>query len=263
MDNNEIMAFETIQKQAVKTLATQPAGEGLCLIGGFRYRLLDGSCRRSLDVDYHWPGELARKQAEVVQILRRKLLPFVRERMGFAGSVSAATGPDTDSPAVKTVELAVWRPHGSSGRITIPLDITRIPCEDKPIARTLDGVIYLSASDADMIESKIVALFARRYLQERDMVDMFLFHDKLPPDTRMRIRRKFAALNLAPSDVSNAVRKMATDRGYHIRNIEGIVNDQIDPPAAENLRTAGGAEAIFDRVMDILTDHLGLQGGES
>jgi len=88
-----------------------------------------------------------------------------------------------------------------------------------------------------------------------------LFQDKLPPDARIRIHRKFAAMNLDPPGVSEAIRKMATDRDYHIRNIEGIVNDQIDPPAAANLRTAGGAEAIFDRVMDLLTGNLGLTTG--
>jgi hypothetical protein len=244
MEHERERASEAIQKQAVKVLATNPVGEGLCLIGGFRYRLLDASCRRSL-----------------VRLFRKKLLPLLRERMGFDGSVSPATGPDADSPAVKTVELAVWQQHGSLGRITIPVDITRIPCEDKPIARTVDGVVYLSASDADMIESKIVALFARRYLEERDIVDVFLFQGKLAADAGGRVNRKLGTLRLARAGVSEALRKIATDRDYHVRNIEGIVRDQIDPPAAANLHAAGGAATIFDQVLELLTGRLGLLEG--
>jgi hypothetical protein len=249
---------EAVQKLAVQILATYPAGEGLCLIGGFRYRLLDASCRRSLDIDYHWTGNLETKQAEIVKLFRKKLLPLVRTRLGLEGGVTPANGPDADSPAVKTVELAVWQEHGSHGRITIPVDITRILCEDKPIVRTVDGVVYLSASDADMAESKVLAIFARLRLEERDLIDLFLFQDKLPPDAAGRVNRKLQQLNLTPSQVVTALRKIAADRNYHIRNLESILKDQVDPPAAAAIRAAGGAETVFDQVLKIMTDRLGL-----
>ena len=61
---------EQIQTLAAKILATHPAGHRLCLIGGFRYRLLNASCRSSVDIDYHWEGDLDRKQVEIVDVLR-------------------------------------------------------------------------------------------------------------------------------------------------------------------------------------------------
>jgi hypothetical protein len=252
MDNEQVRVSEAIQKLAVKVLAVNPAGEGLCLIGGFRYRLLDASCRRSLDIDYHWGGDLEKKQVEVITLFRKKLLPLVRERLGFDGSVHPATGPDAESSMVKTVEVAVWQKGGPIGRVTIPVDITRIPCADKPIARTVDGVVYLSASDADMVESKIVAIVARIHLEVRDIMDVFLFQDKLTTNAAERLRKKFALLQLTHGHVSQFLKKLEVDRKYHVRDLEAIVNDQLDPSAAANIRRAGGAAMIFDRVMEIL-----------
>jgi hypothetical protein len=258
MNSEQTEISELIQRQAVALLATHPAGEGLCLIGGFRYRLLDRSCRRSLDLDYHWPGDLEQKQAEIVALLRKKLLPLLRARMALDGSVSPATGPDADSPAVRTVEVAAWKKESSLGRITIPVDITRIPCADKPVARTVDGVVYLSASDADMVESKVLALFLRPHLQERDLVDVFLFQDKFREDSAKRIEKKLSRLSVPRESVSALLTRLSKESAYHARNIEAIVRDQVDPSAAANIRAAGGGGMVFDQVMELLWRRLGL-----
>lgn len=60
MDRQQII--EEIQKMAAEIVATNPAGNRLLLIGGFRYRLLDASARASTDLNYHWQGELEEKQ---------------------------------------------------------------------------------------------------------------------------------------------------------------------------------------------------------
>ena len=249
---------EAIQKMAVKLLATSPTGEGMCLIGGFRYRFLDQSCRVSLDLDYHWPGDLEKKQSQVLSLFSKKLLPLVKERLGFDGNVSAATGPDAESSFVKTVDVAVWSADSVPGRITIPVDITRIMCIDKPVVRTVDGVVYLSASDTDMVESKVVAVFARLKVEERDIVDVFLFKDKIAADSAERLRRKFAELPLADSAIEATIKSINGNRSLHVRNIDGIVADQIDSSAAANIRKAGGGDMIFRQVMDLLKNLLRL-----
>jgi len=45
---------DRIQRIIARLIAENPAGRGLCLIGGYRFRLLDHSPRRSVDIDYHW-----------------------------------------------------------------------------------------------------------------------------------------------------------------------------------------------------------------
>lgn len=259
MNDERIKVSEAVQKLAVRVVATNPAGEGLCLVGGFRYRLLDASCRRSLDLDYHWPGDLESKQAQVAAVLRKKLLPLVRERMGYEGDVRLATGPGAESAAVKTVEVAVWRQGGPPGRITIPVDITRIPCADKPVVRTVDGVVYLSASDADMVESKVIALFLRPRVEERDMVDVFLFQEKFRPDSPRRVRKKLKQLVMPAPRVTEMLGKMVADRKFHVRHIEEIVRGQVEAQAAAHIRKAGGATAIFDQVVELLQNRLELR----
>jgi hypothetical protein len=73
---------ERIQLRAVRVLATHPAGRGLCLVGGFRYRLLNESARASNDIDYHWEGDLQAKQMEIwdsVMALLQELLAKAKE----------------------------------------------------------------------------------------------------------------------------------------------------------------------------------------
>lgn len=81
--NDAFMPIERIQLLAARILATHPAGRGLCLVGGFRYRLLNASARASNDIDYHWAGDLPRKQMEIVELFRSKLLPEVKRHLGF------------------------------------------------------------------------------------------------------------------------------------------------------------------------------------
>lgn len=117
-----------------------PAG----LVGGFRYRLLDKGPRQSVDVDYHWAGDLAAKQQELIALFERRLLPDVRRQVGLDGNVTAARG-EPDSALVATIDLAFWRLGSTLGRIEIPVDVIRIECVDPPVARTADGVVYRTA----------------------------------------------------------------------------------------------------------------------
>jgi len=127
--------IEEIQRLTVGLIAINPAGHKLCLIGGSRYRLLNRSCRTSLDIDYHWDGDLESKLTEIMEFLRAKILPEVKRRFGFDGDVRKATGPDADSPCVKTVAMAFYRTGEAGERIELPVKITNIPCLDAPVVR--------------------------------------------------------------------------------------------------------------------------------
>ena len=72
---NQVMPplAEQLQSMVARLVANSRAGHGLCLIGGFRYRLLDHSPRRSGDIDYHWAGDLDTKSRELVALFERRL----------------------------------------------------------------------------------------------------------------------------------------------------------------------------------------------
>lgn len=241
----------------MRLLATNPAGRGLCLIGGFRYRYLNQSARLSRDLDYHWEGDFAEKQAELVSLFTRRLLPEVKRRLGYEGDVRAATGPETDSPMVRVVELAFWA-AGSPGRIVVPVDITRIICHDPLTVRTVDGVVYPTPSDADLIEGKVIALFNRRYVQHRDFVDLFLFSSHLRPDSAERLRSKFAALAINQKTIAGQLQDFAEHQDYHVRSVAAVITDQLDPVAAANIESAGGGQLVFKTVGELLATTLKL-----
>jgi hypothetical protein len=258
MNAPKVETTHKIQRLIVRLLATNPAGNNLCMIGGFRYQFLNESARRSQDVDYHWEGDLDRKQKELISLFRRKLLPEVMKSYGYDGTVFPATGPDADSPFVKIVETTFYQPHVAGSRIEIPVEITRIACLDGPIVRTVDGVVYLSVSDADMIESKVVSLFNRLWIEGRDFVDIFLFQNQFAPDAARRIQTKFAKIGISAAHVANCLRKIIENREGHIRDIKAIIDDQVEPHVAANIAAGGGAARVFDSVIEILRTRLSL-----
>ncbi len=248
--------IETIQRLAAKLLATHPVGHLLCLIGGFRYRLLNASCRASTDIDYHWDGDLDRKQAEIVDLFRQRLLPEIKRQLAYEGDVRPATGPEADSPAVRVIVLACYRLAEAGSRIELPIEITRIPRLDPPAVRTVAGTVFLTVSDADMIESKLVALLSRPFTQARDLLDLFLFQDTLRPDASQRLWRKLHERSLSPAEAAQRLDKLQVSRVVQVRVIERILNEQVDSPVAQNLRAAGGAAMIWDVAMRVVRDVL-------
>ncbi len=248
MNRNDIS--EIIQGMAARLIARSPAGVGLCLIGGFRHRLLDEGCRRSVDLDYHWAGDLEAKRDEIEGLLRARLLPEIRRCLGHDGDVRRNTGPDADSPFVKTVEVAAYKVGVPGSRIEVPVDITNIPCLDRPIMKTMDGVGYLSVSDADMVEGKVLAFFLRHRIEARDIVDVYFFSSALLPESAMRFREKAARRALREDALRAGLRDMIQARERLVRAIGGILDEQVDSPVAEQVQKAGGAGMVFDDVVD-------------
>lgn len=258
MEDGQISLTEEIQRVVARIVATHAAGQGLCLIGGFRYRLLDGGARRSMDVDYHWDGDLAEKQRQLADLFKRRLLPEVKRRWGYEGSAAPATGPAAESPSARVVDLACWKEGSGGSRIEIPVDITRLVCLDKPTVRTADGVVYRTPSDQDMVEGKVVAVFSRTVLQHRDLVDLFLFSNHLGADSAVRVRRKLAMTGIPVDDTRKRIEDFVKHRAYHIRTIEAVVVNQLDAPAARSIQDSGGGATVLDAVLAMLRERLKL-----
>jgi hypothetical protein len=204
---------------------------------------------------------LARKQGEIVDLLQRELVPAAEHRHGCRGSVWAETGRDADSAFVRTVGCSFAGGDAGETPIGIAVEITRIPCLDPPVVRTARGVVYLTVSDTDMVESKVVALLNRVHIQDRDMVDLFLFQDALAADSGRRLRAKLSQVGLNEMAVRRGMVRLARYPELRARSIDRVVDEQLDDPAAANITAAGGGEAIFAAVRDILAHRLGLGGG--
>ena len=245
---------EAVQRMVARIVANNPAGRNLALIGGFRYRFLDGSVRASDDVDYHWSGDLGEKQAELIALFKRVLLPQARRQLGYDGNAAAKFGPDGESPIVRVVDLAFWKEDVPNSRIEIPVEVTRICCADPVDVRTADGTLYATPSDADMIESKVIAVLNRVFLRHRDIVDVFLFHNHLAPDSPERLAVKLRTLDTTQTSVDERISDLHEHGDYHAKAIQAVIDTQLDPGAAAQLNDAGGGSMVLAAALRTL-DH--------
>ena len=246
-----------VQKAIVRLVATSPVGHNLILIGGFRYRFLDESVRTSRDIDYHWEGELAEKQQELVTLFHKRLLPGLRRQFSFDGSADPATGHDADSPAVRIVNVAVWKDGVPYSRIEIPVEVTQVSHVDRMEVRTVDGVVYPTLSDADLIESKIIAVFRRTTMAHRDLVDVFLFGNKLVPDSPKRLAKKFMGAGVPLAVIRERLDDLDRHAAYHAKTIQTVIDTQLDPAAAENINAAGGGAMVLRTVVTTIRKNVG------
>lgn len=247
---------EAIQRLVAQTVARHPPGLHLVLIGGFRYRVLNESVRRSLDIDYHWSGDLDLKQTELIHLFQRVLLPEVRRAFGHDGLVAAHRGPGAESPALRIVDLAFWKEGVPYSRIEVPVEITRIACADPLTIRTAGGTIYPTVSDADMIESKVIALIHRIVLQHRDLVDLFLFQSHFLASSAARLKEKFKTTGITHGMVEERLADLKENPGYHARAIQEIIETQLEPVAAAHINAAGGGSMILVAACEILDRYL-------
>lgn len=252
MTNEPTELGERIQRLVAILVATHPAGVGLRVVGGFRYRLLDRGPRRSVDIDYHWDGDLAAKREELIALCDRLLLPDVRRQFGLDGRVAAAACSGDESVAVATAELAFWKVGSALGRIEIPIDVIRMECLDPPVARTADGIVYRTASDADMIESKVISILMRTFLEHRDLLDLHLFASHLPADAADRIKAKLSRLGADGQQIDRRLADLAGAADRHARALDAVIRDQLDPVAAMTLADCGGGRTVLGEVCGLL-----------
>lgn len=246
----EFQEADRLQRLIARLIARSPVGVNLLLIGGYRYRLLDNSQRFSVDIDYHWEGDLEAKHRELVQFCRRVVLAEVRRELGFKGSASGRTGPDADAPNAKFIDLRFWR---GDARFEIPIEITRIICLDAPIIRTAMGTVHATISDADLIESKVIAVLDRLFLQHRDLVDLFLYGDNLRPDSPVRLKKKLRKLRLRPEAIAQRLDDLRENKEYHAAAVQKVIDEQMEPATARQMNTGGGGKAVLDSALNLLT----------
>lgn len=243
---------EAVQRCILAVLARQRAGVGLVLAGGGRYRFVDGSARLSADIDYVWNGDLSLKRDEVVRALQRTLPPELKRRFRLDSSVYALDPPGVDSMRVKTLEVATWGNDPASRRIEVPVDIVSIPCVDPPTAETVEGVVCLVASDADMVECKVLSALERNPPAARDWVDLFLFGGQAHPDAPARFSRKCIDLQLQATQVAAAYARVLASRDIVCAGIAQVLREQVEGAVADNVEQAGGAELVWTRALEVV-----------
>jgi hypothetical protein len=224
-------------------VARNKLGVTLRLIGGLRYRLLDKSQRLSADLDYHCESPLEETQKEVLEFCQRVVVREVKRVLGYDGRASLRTGPDAESPGAKFVELRFWKPGVS---VEVPVEICQIARLDPPTVRTVEGTVYATPSDADVIEGKVLAVFNRPFLQHRDLVDLFLFESQLVPDSATRLKQKIQSLQIRPESIRKRLKDLEEHSDYHAPSIQRVIDQQVEPEAAAQINAGGGGRMVLN-----------------
>jgi hypothetical protein len=115
------------------------------------------------------------------------------------------------------------------------------------------GTVCLTVSDADMIESKVLALLSRIHVQARDIVDLFLFQDTFRPGSDQRLKTKRSQLKMDPAFVERALARLHKNRVLHVRAVDRVIEEQVDETVAANLKEAGGGGMVVDTVFSLVT----------
>jgi hypothetical protein len=127
---------------------------------------------------------------------------------------------------------------------------------DQIEVRTVGGTIYATASEADMIESKVIAILGRITLRHRDILDVFLFQDRFRSDSAQRLKSKLQALRMNDNDLEKKLCDLRKNSDYHAKAIQEVIDTQLDAEAVAQLNDTGGGRMVLNAVMNILNRYI-------
>ena len=112
--------------------------------------------------------------------------------------------------------------------------------------------MYATPSDTDLIESKIIAVLNRIFLQHRDLLDVFLYADKLQQGSPARIEEKLVKLQVPPEIVSRRLKDLQQNREYHATAIQRIIDEQMETTLEQQINMGGGGRTVLDSAVAVL-----------
>ena len=154
-----------------------------------------------------------------------------------------------DSSNAKFIDLGFWK---GDLHVEIPLELTQIVCLDPPTIRTAGGTVHATPSDTDLIESKIIAVLNRLVLQHRDLLDVFLYADKLKPDSPARMKQKLAKIQLPAETVMRRLKDLQDNQQYHATAVQKVIDEQVETTVAHQINVGGGGKTVLDSVLSVM-----------
>jgi hypothetical protein len=112
-----------------------------------------------------------------------------------------------------------------------------------------------------MVESKVLSLFLRAFPAQRDLLDLFLFHDALPQDAMARLAQKRIVLGLSDASVAGRLDSLDKNREVHARALRMILDSQVDEAARRTIDAGGGPQAVFEAAMDVVRKSMAVSRG--
>ena len=111
-------------------------------------------------------------------------------------------------------------------RIEISIEITNVARLDARWFALSQAPLFLTVSDADMIESKILAFLNAPFCRVRDVLDIFLFQDALQSDASSPLSQKLK-ISLCRLWVRSPARSVETNRAIQLREMKQLLGEQV------------------------------------
>ncbi len=243
------MDFQNIQKIFISSFAVSTVSVGMYLIGGLKFYLLNNSPRLSNDIDFHYEKDLAIKKNELKAFILNSFLPMMKRDHNITGHI-LPNHPEEESINLKVIHIFLTQEDKTS--FDLPIEITKIICFDKKNIETFNGKIIGVVSNADLIESKVIAFFSRYYFQARDLVDIWLFKNMFLKDSGKRIFKKLNLLSIDNKTIKNKITDLKNNKTYHTKQIKEVFLTQTSEQINSQIENAGGFNVVLDQIINIL-----------
>ena len=88
-------------------------------------------------------------------------------------------------------------------------------------------------------------------------VDIFLFFNRLRPDSSSRLIAKCKTLGISETSIRERLDDFRNHQDYHARAVQEVVDTQLDAVPAAQIQDAGGGGIVMDEVRRDVAQTLG------
>jgi len=84
------------------------------------------------------------------------------------------------------------------------------------------------------------------------MVDIFFYSGSLREDSTARLQQKLSKLPLSKEAAARRLADLKENRKYHATAVQKIIDEQLEPIAAQQINLGGGGRTVLDSVLKLV-----------
>jgi hypothetical protein len=100
---------------------------------------------------------------------------------------------------------------------------------------------------------RIPLVLNRLFLQHRDLVDVFLYADKLQADSPTRLHQKLVQMQIPAETIMRRLKDLQDNQQYHATTIQKVIDEQMETTVGHQMNAGGGGKTVLDSVLSVLT----------
>lgn len=212
--------IDEIQSFFLEEFYKNPASSGAVLFGGGRFRHINNSIRFSVDLDFFKTERFNYNNA--LNFISGKFIDLLKQRFGVSARIIDIP-PWQKVHNIETIRLLVYDNDKDFYQVVIDLDfIMREPsldCENG----LLRNVVILIGSNQELLEEKLISIFARLDLKIRDIFDLWYYRDLAKELNKENIQKKLAQRSISKDLIKKRLDDFTHHRDYYLKEIKNII----------------------------------------